>query len=57
MYTDEEGVQMEAVSLDFTEPHVLQIVPVLSNEIAISWETLRKEAQEKVLSCVYASWT
>lgn len=36
MYTDEEGVQMEAVSLDFTEPHVLQIVPVLSNEIAIS---------------------
>lgn len=57
MYTDKEGVQMEAVNLDFTEPYVLQIVPVLSNEIDISWETLRKEAQEKVLSCVYASWT
>lgn len=52
MYRDEEGVQMETVNLDFTEPYVLQIVPVLSNEIAISWETLSEEAQEKVLSCV-----
>lgn len=28
--------QMETVTLDFTEPCVLQIVPVLGNEIAIS---------------------
>ena len=36
MYTDKEGAQMETVTLDFIEPCVLQIVPVLSNEIAIS---------------------
>lgn len=45
---------MEIVSLDFIEPRVLQIVPVLSSDIVVR-VTLRKQAREKVLNCVYTS--